>query len=59
MAGQIHVLAAFLPGREPFFAHCKEGWVVSTACLEALEKRQYFCPSLESNHNSSVLQTVA
>jgi len=59
MSIQLHADATLLPGEDPPSTHWVGVWVDPTAGLGDLERRKISCPSRESNHFSSVVQSVA
>ena len=54
---QLHTPTALPPGKEPL-TPTERGWVDPSAGLDASEKGRIYCPYQESNHDSSVVQSI-
>jgi hypothetical protein len=59
VSGQLHALAAFLPGEAAPHTHCIRGCVGSRVDLNFTGKRKILFPLRELNLDPSVIQRVA
>jgi hypothetical protein len=58
VSGQLHTLAALLPGKEPH-THCIGGWMYPRAVLDAMVKRKIPSSHQELNPITLLIQPIA